>query len=110
MKGTHLGEFEELVLLVVGILNGEAYGITVMDEIETHTGRKVSVSTIHSTLNRLEKKGFIESRRGRASPVRGGRSKRLYHINLAGEKALEKVRMQREKLWNLMPKISFRYE
>lgn len=107
MKGTHLGEFEELVLLTVGVLDGNAYGVSVMDEIETHTGRRASVSTIHSTLNRLEKKGFIESYTGGASPTRGGRSKRLYRINLAGQRALERVRMQREKLWRLMPKSNF---
>jgi PadR family transcriptional regulator PadR len=106
MKGTHLGEFEELVLLAVGILDGDAYGVTVMDEIEAHTGRKVSVSTIHSTLNRLERKGFVQSYTGGASPVRGGRSKRLYRINHSGQLALGKVRMQRETLWNLLPKIS----
>ena len=104
MKGTHLGEFEELVLLIVGILKGEAYGISVLDEIEQHTGRKASVSTIHTTLNRLEKKGFIESYVGGASSTRGGRSKRLYRINSEGQYALERVRMQREKLWSLMPK------
>ena len=109
MKGTHLGEFEELVMLAVGILDGNAYGITVMDEIELHTGRKVSVSTIHTALNRLEKKGFIESYKGGASPTRGGRSKRLYRINLAGQAALQKVREQREKLWNLLPKTALRY-
>ncbi len=109
MKGTHLGEFEELVLLTVGILSGEAYGITVMDEIEKHTERRVSISTIHSTLNRLDKKGFIESYVGGASPTRGGRSKRLYRINTAGQHALEKARMQREKLWSLMPKNNFNY-
>lgn len=107
MKGTHLGEFEELVLLTVGILNGEAYGISVMDEIASHTGRKVSVSTIHTTLNRLEQKGFIESYTGGASPTRGGRRKRLYKITLAGQRALEHVRNQRNNLWNLMPKLSF---
>lgn len=107
MKGTHLGEFEELILLTVGILNGEAYGINVMDEIETHTERKVSISTIHATLYRLESKGFIESYNGGASATRGGRSKRLYRINLAGQRALEKVRMQREKMWELLPKNAF---
>ena len=107
MKGTHLGEFEELVLLSVGILDGNAYGISVMDEIEAHTNRKVSVSTIHATLYRLESKGFIESYTGGASPTRGGRSKRLYRMNLAGQTALEKVRLQRDKMWNLMPKSSF---
>ena len=109
MKGTHLGEFEELVLLAVGILSGDAYGVSVMDQIEETVGRKVSVSTIHTALNRLEKKGYIESYKGGASPTRGGRSKRLYRINIAGQSALEKARMQREKLWNLMPKISFSY-
>ena len=107
MKGTHLGEFEELVLLTVSILNGNAYGINVMDEIETHTERKVSVSTIHATLNRLEKKGFIESYVGGASATRGGRSKRLYRILTEGQAALEKARIQREKLWSLIPKNPF---
>ena len=109
MKGTHLGEFEELVLLAVGIMDGNAYGISVMDKIQEHTGRKPSVSTIHSTLNRLENKGFIESYKGGASPTRGGRSKRLYRMNTAGQAALEKVRAQREKLWSLLPKTLFRY-
>jgi len=107
MKGTHLGEFEELVLLTVGILNGNAYGISIMDEIESHTGRKASVSTIHSTLHRLEKKGFVESYTGGASATRGGRSKRLYRMNQAGQRTLERVRMQREKMWTLMPKNAF---
>lgn len=107
MKGTHLGEFEELVLLTVGILKGEAYGISVMDEIEKHTERTVSVSTIHATLYRLESKGFIESYTGGASPTRGGRSKRLYRINMAGQQALEKVRMQRERMWELLPDVKF---
>ena len=107
MKGTHLGEFEELVLLVVGILDGTAYGVNVMDEIERQVGRKTSVSTIHTTLSRLEKKGFIESYAGPASPVRGGRSKRLYRIKAEGQKALELVRSQREQLWKLLPKINW---
>ncbi|MCB0535654.1 MAG: helix-turn-helix transcriptional regulator [Saprospiraceae bacterium] len=107
MKGTHLGEFEELVLLTVGILDGEAYGISVMDEIETHAERKVSISTIHATLYRLESKGFIESYNGEPSATRGGRSKRLYRINMDGQRALEKVRMQRERMWELLPKNAF---
>jgi len=107
MKGTHLGEFEELVLLAVGILSGEAYGISVLDEVEAQTGRKTSISTIHSTLNRLEKKGFITSRAGGSSAVRGGRSKRLYSMNATGYRALEKVKLQRNQMWNLMPKVSF---
>ncbi len=110
MKGTQLGEFEELVLLVVAVLHGQGYGINICEEIERHTGRRPSVSTVHTTLNRLEKKGFIRSRTGPAEPVRGGRSKRLYTIQGAGQKALEQVRRQRERLWSLIPNKSLGYE
>jgi len=75
MKGTYLGEFEELVLLTVAILNGDAYGITVMDEIEKNIDRKVTVSTVHTALYRLEEKGFVESYFGGATQERGGRKK-----------------------------------
>ena len=103
MKGTQLGEFEELVLLVVGILNGDAYGISILKDIEAHTGRKVTVSTIHTALYRLEEKGFVESYVGGASKARGGRSKRLYKITAEGKAALENARQIRDRLWNLMP-------
>jgi PadR family transcriptional regulator PadR len=103
MKGTHLGEFEELVLLIVGILNGDAYGISILAEIEEKTGRKVTVSTIHTALYRLEEKEYVTSQVGGASKARGGRSKRLYEITSAGRQALALSRDVRENLWNLMP-------
>ena len=103
MKGTQLGEFEELVLLVVGILNGEAYGISILKDIEEHTGRKVTVSTIHTALYRLEEKGFVESFIGGASKARGGRSKRLYKVTAEGKAALATARQIRDRLWDLMP-------
>ena len=42
MKGTHLGEFEELILLMVGIQDGGAYGISILNEIESRTRRAVT--------------------------------------------------------------------
>ncbi len=102
MKGTHLGEFEELILLMVGILKGEAYGISVMQEIEKQTGRTVTVSTIHTALYRLEEKGYVRSFVGGASKSRGGRSKRLYEITAEGREALELAKAQRDGLWNLL--------
>ncbi len=103
MKGTHLGEFEELILLMVAILTGEAYGISILNEIEDKTGRKVTVSTIHTALYRLEQKGFVQSEVGGASKERGGRSKRLYTITDDGNKALEEAKQMRDSLWKLMP-------
>lgn len=103
MKGTHLGEFEELVLLVVGILADEAYGVAVAEEIEKQTGRSVSLSPVHSALYRLEEKGFVESELGGATKTRGGRRKRIYQLTIAGRTALEEARMIRNRLWGMLP-------
>ena len=103
MKGTHLGEFEELVLLVVGILAGEAYGVSIAEEVEKQTGRSVSLSPVHSALYRLEEKGYVESELGGATKTRGGRRKRIYQLTTAGRAALEETRMIRNRLWNMLP-------
>ena len=108
MKGTNLGEFEELVLLTVGILNQEAYSIAISKEINRISKRDVSFAVVHSALNRLEEKGFVDSKMGGATSERGGRSKRLFTISRAGKKALLRAKEQRDELWSLMPKVVFK--
>ena len=108
MKGTNLGEFEELVLLTVGILNTEAYSLAVAQEIERVTKRSVSFAVVHSALNRLEEKGYVDSELGGATSERGGRSKRIFTISRAGKKALLRVKEQRDELWDLIPKVVFK--
>ncbi len=105
MKGTHLGEFEELVLLIVGVLMDQAYGVTVAEEIEKQTGRKVSLSPVHSALYRLEKKGFVRSELSGSTQTRGGRRKRIYQITAAGKSALDQVRIMRNNLWDMIPEV-----
>lgn len=106
MKGTNLGEFEELVMLTVGSLYPEAYGVSVKDEIRLQTGRKVTLSTVHVALNRLQEKGYLQSHQGDALPERGGKRKRLFTITRKGLRVLEDTRHWREKLWNSIPKIA----
>ena len=108
MKGTNLGEFEELVLLTVGILNDEAYSIAISNEINRVTKRKVNFAVVHSALNRLEEKGYVDSKLGGATSERGGRSKRIFTISNSGKKALLKVKSQRDELWSLLPKSVFK--
>ena len=105
MKGTNLGEFQELVMLTVGILYDDAYGVSIQDEIKRQTGRKVTLSTIHAALNRLEDKGFLNSRLGGATEERGGRPKRLFQVTAYGKRALEACRTQRNRMWELIPRI-----
>lgn len=105
MQRVHLGEFEELILLIVAILNGDGYGVMVMEELERQTGRSVNISAVHAALRRLEAKKFISSSWSEATAARGGRRKRLFTITREGQYALEQVRDTRSKLWGLMPNL-----
>jgi PadR family transcriptional regulator PadR len=105
MKGTYLGEFEELVLLAVGILFDDAYGLAIVDELEQKTGRSVMISSVHKVLLRLEEKGYLRSRMGGATNTRGGRDKRLYTLTASGKKALQQSRELRNGMWKEIPKM-----
>jgi DNA-binding PadR family transcriptional regulator len=107
MKGTYLGEFEELVLLTVALLYDEAYGVALLEEIIGRSGRPVSIGALHSALERLEEKGFLRSRMGEATAERGGRRKRYFSLTPAGEKALREVREMRNSMWNAIPRAAF---
>lgn len=103
MKGTYLGEFEEIVLLTIGVLQEDAYGVAIKLEIEQRTNRTPSIGALHSALSRLEDKGFIKSREGGATKSRGGRRKRFYTITSAGENTLIKANELRNELFKLIP-------
>lgn len=107
MKGTNLGELQELVMLAVGVLYDDAYGVSIKDEIEKQSGRKVTLSTIHAALNRLEEKGYLNSRMGGATEERGGRPKRLFRVTAYGKQALEESRQMRNRMWSLIPRIAW---
>ncbi len=106
MKGTYLGEFEEVVLLAVALRYGEAYGATIVSELEKQMNRSVNLGAVHSALNRLAEKGLVSSYMGGETAERGGRRKRLYTLTPAGSKALREVRELRNGLWDLIPKIA----
>jgi DNA-binding PadR family transcriptional regulator len=103
MRRTYLGEFEEVILLMVAILDGEAYGVTVSQELEKQTGRQVTFGTVHNTLIRLEEKGFVNSYLGGATAERGGRRKRLFSLTVAGSRAIQDIQDLRNQLWQLIP-------
>ncbi|MEL6538644.1 MAG: helix-turn-helix transcriptional regulator, partial [Bacteroidota bacterium] len=105
MKEHALGEFEEVVMLTIGVLFDEAYGVAIKDEIEDRLNRKVSVGAMQSALRRLEQKGYLSSRRGETDPTRGGKPKRYFTITASGARALNHAREVRNELWNAIPKI-----
>ncbi len=107
MKGSNLGELEELVLLVVAALYEEAYGIAVQDKIKRDCDRNIAISTVHKVLQRLREKGYLESHYGGATAQRGGRRKHLFQVTRSGQKVLSVMRDQRNRLWDSIPKIAF---
>jgi len=103
MKETRLGEFEEVILLLVGILKENAYSLRIADEFESQTKRSVSIGAVHSALSRLSDKGFLESEMGASTAARGGRRKRIFKITAIGERTLAEARNFRLSLWDQYP-------
>ena len=108
MKGTNLGEFEELVLLTMAALSSEAYSVAICDELEKRTKRTVKLGVVHAVLHRLEEKGLAKSKLGEATSVRGGKRKRYYTVTGGGKAALVRAREVREGLWNAIPDVAIR--
>lgn len=109
MKGTYLGEFEEIVLLTIAILYGEAYGVAIKKQLEKETGRKISIGAVHAACNRLQDKGFLVSEFGEKSEKRGGKRKKCYIVTKQGQKAIEAARDLRVRLWSQIPKAAFQF-
>jgi PadR family transcriptional regulator, regulatory protein PadR len=106
MKKFQLGEFEEIVILTIGILHKEAYGVAIKSEIETRLSRNVSMGALHTAIVRLEAKGYIKSHNGEATEERMGRPKKYYQITALGKKAMEYSKDTRNELWRAIPKMA----
>jgi len=104
MKKYQLGEFEEVVILTIGILNNQAYSVSIKEEIESRLSRSVSMGALHTALKRLEDKGYLKSFAGEATEERAGRPKRYFEITALGKKAMQYSKATRDELWKAIPK------
>jgi DNA-binding PadR family transcriptional regulator len=98
-RGEGLSEIEQYVLLCLARLGDEAYGVPIHQEIEERASRSVSIATIYSALDRLEKDGMLSSHLSNPLPERGGRAKRLYRLSLQGATALQRARSIHDSMW-----------
>jgi len=103
MRRTALGELEELLLMLISILGEKAYGNMIVNELKEKTGRSVSLSAVHTTLYRLEDKGYLKSKMGGSQSERGGRRKRYFYLTNEGVQVLKASHEQHMYLWKLMP-------
>ncbi len=110
MQRSSLGEFEEVVLLTVGVLYNNAYAIAIKREIEAQSNRIANISAVHKALYRLEDKGLLESRLGDPQIKRGGKRKRLFLITPLGKKAIDESMALRMRLRNQIPDVAFQWK
>ncbi len=108
MKKYPLGEFEETVILTIGILYQKAYGVSIKKEIEARLSRNVSMGALHSALIRLQGKGYITSYEGERTPERAGRPRKYFQISALGKKAIAYTRETREHMWQAIPKLALK--
>ena len=96
---------EELILLAIWRLKDNAYCVPIHRYVTEITGEKWSLGSIYMPLDRLVKKGYLESYLSEATPERGGRHKRIYLLTVEGKGALKKVRVVHDRMWRGVPKI-----
>ncbi len=106
MKGTNLGEFQELVMLSILILDDKAYGVSIQEELNDRMKRSISRGALQTALSRLEEKGFISSSYGEPTAERGGRRKRFYQVSNQGLETLKEAKELRENIWSVIPKLN----
>lgn len=95
------GSFEQLVLTAILALRDDAYGVSTHAKVEELSRpKKVSLGAVYVTLDRLEDKGMISSRRSKPTAERGGRSKRCYHLETPGERALQESAVTAKRVWD----------
>jgi DNA-binding PadR family transcriptional regulator len=106
-RGEILGPLEQIILLALVRLKSKAYGMTVRREIEERTGRNISIGAIYATQERLEAKGYVSFFTGAPTPERGGRAKRFFRLESAGQEAL---RVSHEAIRKMTQGLKWRWE
>ena len=90
---------EEMVLLAIWHLRDEAYGVMILGKLRDTAGLNWTIGAIYAPLHRLEKKGFVETRKGDSLPQKGGRSRIFYRVTPRGKEAMAKSKRVHESLW-----------
>ena len=104
-KREYLGEFELTVILALLRVGEDAYGVPIGQEIEASRGREVGIASVYAALERLERKGFVNSRKGEPTPERGGRAKRYFHVTALGLQQVRKTQKALVRLWQGIPQL-----
>jgi len=94
-----LGEFEQMVLVAILQINGDVYGVPIVDEIHRRTGRRVADAAVYVALRRLEQRGYVTSWMSEPTAERGGKARRCVKVSPAGLRALRASRQAMDQMW-----------
>lgn len=108
MQGKYLGEFQEIIMLAILVLDDNAYGVSIKKELKKRLNRDCSRGALHTALMRLQEKGLITSEMGGADAKRGGRRKRYYTVTNKGKVALKEAKDMRDQMWQAIPNFSLK--
>lgn len=101
-----LGQFEQIILTAILSLRDKAYGVTIHEKaVQLAAPKRIAMGAVYVTLDRLEDKGLISSLLSDPTPERGGRSKRIYHLEALGERALEESAATAKRVWETVAEI-----
>ena len=106
MRGDNLREFEELVMLSIRMNGENASGATIQQSLDAEARRSVSLGAIYTALDRLGRKGLVESWLGEPTPKRGGRRKRYYRLTADGQEQLVAIHTIRNRMWNKVDHVA----
>ena len=95
-----LSRTDEIIMLAVWKLEDNAYGVTIADMLTRISGKQWVLGGIYVPLERLEKKGYLNSSLGKSTKKRGGRSKRLYRLTKHGLNALITTKSVEQTIWD----------
>jgi DNA-binding PadR family transcriptional regulator len=94
-----MGTFEQAVMLAIVRLGNGAYGRAILHQVQESLGRSVAAGAIYTTLDRLEERGFVDSRLANGTAIRGGRARRYYRVAAEGSRALSDAQETMAKMW-----------
>ena len=97
---------EEIIMIAIYKLGGDAYGVSIRDEVIALSKQNIVYGTLYNSLEYLIRKGYVVSRKGEPTPERGGKSKTIYSITSAGERALQETREFHDHIWSDLSKFN----
>ena len=102
-RAPKISVLEHHILSAIILLRSDAYGAKIRQTVSERTGRDIAIGALYTTLDRMEKKGFVTSRMGDPTPERGGRRKKYYTLEAEGARAWEAFRREATSMWEGLP-------